>query len=137
MTSETVDLTGWTIVTGGEKVFDMPAETLSPRDRIVVEFPGSFLKNKDESVTLKDAQGTVRNRVSLIDDTSNDDKTCQRSVDGMSSWGLYAGTPGEKNKGGLFGKDGSITKACFDILVEAATDTMEEMGGKITTEEQL
>ncbi len=137
LTGSDVDLNGWTLTNKKGKVCDIPGETLSPGERMVVELPGQFLNNTKETLTLKDAEGKTKDKMSLLNDESNDDRTCQRAVDGLDSLVLHSGTPGEKNKGGLFSKNGSVTKACLDILSESATEALGDMGGKVTTEEQL
>ena len=138
LSSGTADLSGWSLTTSKFKSYTIPDGTeLRIGERMVFVFPGMFLNNNSESLTLSDADGIPVSKVRLINDSADDARSCQRAMDGMTEWGLYESTCDAKNSGGLFGKDGSVTKACLDILKDAATEALGELGGEVTTEEGI
>ena len=138
LSSGTADLSGWSLTTSKFKSYTIPDGTeLKIGERIVFVFPGMFLNNTSETLTLSDANGIPVSKVRLINDSADDARSCQRAMDGMTEWGLYESTCDAKNSGGLFGKDGSVTKTCMDILRDAATEAMGELGGRVTTEEGI
>ncbi|MBE6527174.1 MAG: lamin tail domain-containing protein [Thermoplasmata archaeon] len=138
LSSSRADLGNWTLTTSKNKEYVFPEGTaLEIGERIVVAFPGMFLNNTSETLTLSDSDGLPVSKVKLVDDRADDSRTCQRPMDGMTKWGLFDGTPDARNSGGLFGKDGTVTEACLEILRDAAVRAIGELGGKVTTEEGM
>ena len=138
LSSSKVDLTGWSLETSRFRTYHFPDDTvLNIGGRLLVEFEGQFLNNVSETLALLDSDGRTVQKVKLLNDSLDDDRTCQRAMDGYTEWGLYKGTPDAKNSGGLFGSDGTVTKACIEILKESARKAIGELGGRVTTEEGL
>lgn len=134
LTATTVDLNDWTLTTSKKKVHIIKDLKLSPGERAVIEFPGTFLVNNKEYLILKDPDGTEVDRSATCSDTSNNGKTCQRVVDGSTKWGLAEGTPGTANQGGIFSRDGVAADIVKETVKKAAVKAMTELRHVYTVE---
>lgn len=138
LTRSGADLSGWTLTTSKGRTYTFPEGTVvGPGGRTVAEFEGIFLLNSSETLVLRDAEGSTVDSVGPFSDGYNDGRTYQRGTDGMTAWGWYEGTKGERNGGALFSLDGAFLASAYSILSESAGDALSELGGKVTTEEGL
>ncbi len=135
LTGSQVDLNNWTITTSKNKVHIIKGIELAPGERAVINFDGNFLINSKERLILKDPDGVESDRTATMGDGNNDGRTCQRSMDGSTVWGMHQGTPGEPNSGGLFGEGGLVTSAVKDIVKNAAVRAMGEVRHVYTVEQ--
>ena len=129
LTSSPVDLSGWTVVeSAGGRAHSFPdGAVLQPGSRTVVRFGGSFLMNRSESLALYDPDGRKVDSTPPLKDGANDSRTWQRGFDGSTEWVFHEGTPGERNRGGLLGKDGMIPQQAAEMVKNAAAKAMGEM----------
>lgn len=127
LTGSRVDLNNWTLTTSKKKVHIIKDVELGPGERTVIQFDGSFLLNSKEYLILKDPDGVESDRTATMGDGDNDSRTCQRSMDGSTVWGMSEGTPDGANSGGLFGQGGIVTSAVKDIVKNAAVRAMGEI----------
>ena len=137
-TGETIDLTGYRIVpaTNESKALELSG-TIGPLDTKVFYFSGQSLKNSGktgnhngESLTLYDPDENILDTTPWKTDSSNDERTWQRSSDGSTTWTFIKGTPGKSN--GLFIKTNSFTKTfIIDSLLEAGEDALYRMGNHL------
>ncbi|AGI47435.1 hypothetical protein TALC_00432 [Thermoplasmatales archaeon BRNA1] len=129
-----VNLEGWTLTnsSGGKKVLD--AVSLAPGERTVVEFSGIFLKNSKERLQLKDAEGAVRDTTDTMTDGRNDGRTCQRFIDGGTSWKSADGTMGAPNTVDILEKNGILMDVVKDIVAESAKKALHDVGKVKDTE---
>jgi hypothetical protein len=119
------DLDGMWLETSRGKTYPLDG-TLAPMERKVFEFAEPFLNNRNESLMLKDSDGTV-DSTPEFSDSDNDDTTYQRIADGCTHWGHSASTQGEQNSG-LFSWDGIVIEAVKDIVKDAAAEALDEAG---------
>ncbi len=137
-TGETIDLTGYRVVPGSNesKALELSG-TIGPFDTKVFYFNGQSLKNSGktgnhngESLTLYDPNENILDTTPWKTDSSNDDRTWQRSSDGSTTWTFIKGTPGKSN--GLFIKTNSFTKTfIIDSLLEAGEEALYKMGNHL------
>ena len=135
LTGSPVDLNNWTLTTSKKKVHIIKGVELAPGERTVITFDGNFLLNSKEYLILKDPDGVESDRTATMGDSGNDTRTCQRSMDGSTVWGMHEGTANEANSGGLFGQGGIVTSAVKDIVKNAAVRAMGEIRHVYTVEQ--
>ena len=131
-TVKSVDLTGYRIVPSSNpsKSYEIKDITLGPGGRTVITFPGQFLNNSKEIITLYDADGVEVDCTPMKSDAKNDDFTWQRETDASAKWVLKKGTKGEDN-GGKFVNGSPVRAAVMQCVMKAAEDAFKEMGSKI------
>ncbi|MCQ2084750.1 MAG: lamin tail domain-containing protein [archaeon] len=134
LSGTSVDLNNWTITTSKNKVHIIKDVELAIGERAVIHFPGTFLLNTKEYLVLKDPDGEEVDRSATMSDGANDNKTCQRGMDGSTEWSLIKGTCGERNVGGLFGENGMATNIIKNIVEKAALKAMTELRHVYTVE---
>lgn len=127
LTDGRVDLGGWKLANARGGEYPLDGIELAPGGRCVAHFGGNFLNNREECLTLYDAEGAARDTTGTFTDRENDGNTRQRGMDGSTEWAMLPGTEGEKNTGGLIGEDGLITGAVFDIVSKAWHRAIGEM----------
>ena len=138
LTGSEADLSGWSLVTSKGRTYVFPEDTvLCPGGRTVAEFEGIFLLNSSETLVLKDCDGNMIDSVGPFSDGYNDSRTYQRGIDGMTEWGMYEGTKGERNSGAFFSLNGKLASTAYSVLGNAAGKALSELGGKVTTEDGL
>ncbi|MCQ2079341.1 MAG: lamin tail domain-containing protein [archaeon] len=134
LSGTSVDLNDWTLTTSKDKVHIIKDVKLAPGERVVIDLEGTFLLNTKEYLILKDPDGTEIDRSATMSDGNNDEKTCQRGMDGSTEWSLIEGTPGTANMGGIFGENGIANSVIKDIVKKAAVKAMNELKHVYTVE---
>jgi len=131
-TLSSVDLTGYRIVPSSNpsKNYVIKDVTLSPGGRVVITFPGQFLNNSREIITLYDTDGMEVDCTPMKSDSKNDDFTWQRETDASTTWVFKKGTKDADN-GGRFVNGSPLRASVIDCLVRAGQDAFKEMGSKI------
>jgi hypothetical protein len=131
-TLNSVDLEGYRIIplSGANKVYTIPNTILGPGERVVITFPGQFLNNTRESVTLFDPDGIVVDTTPIKSDSKDDDSTWQRETDASVKWVQKKGTKGADN-GGKYTGGTPIKAALAKCALDAGTQAFAEMGLKL------
>ena len=127
-----VDLDGYSLVpfSNGKRICYIENVVLEPGGRYTITFPGQFLNNTKESVTLFDRDGNVVDYTPLKNDTADDDRTWQRETDASAKWVFKKGTKGEDNGGKMMGGS-PIRAAVVQCMLDAGKQAFAEMGAKI------
>lgn len=137
-TGSTIDLLGYTFTvrSNPSKSYVVGNETIAPGELKVIHFDGQFLNNKNESLTLYDTYGQIVDSTGTFTDENNNEFTYQRSHNGYADWGLNKGSPGESNGENM--TFGAMNASIFtNYLVDVVPRVFDEMGGCITTTDQL
>jgi len=126
-----VNLDGYSIITfSSAKVYEIKDIVLGPGERVVITFPGQFLNNTRESVTLHDADGNVVDMTPIKTDTNDNDSTWQRETDASVKWVFKKHTKNADN-GGKYTGGNPIKAAIAQCTIDAANKAFGEMGLKI------
>ncbi|MCL2712824.1 MAG: lamin tail domain-containing protein, partial [Methanomassiliicoccaceae archaeon] len=126
-TLTSVDLEGYRLATLSGKSYEIGKITLKPGERTVITFPGQFLNNSKESVTLYNADGIVVDSTPMKSDAKDNDFTWQRETDASATWVFKKQTKGADNGGKYVG--GNPVKAMLaQCVMSAATQAFSEMG---------
>jgi len=126
-----VDLEGYTLVTSSSgKSYEIKNVVLGPGERTVITFPGQFLNNNKESVTLYDADGRVVDVTPIKSDSKNDDTTWQRETDASAKWVFKKQTKNADN-GNKYTGGNPMRAAIANCVIDAAGKVFAEMGMKI------
>jgi len=90
------DVSNWTLTTAGGSVVSIEAGTIIPAwGYLVVTGDGYWLRNSDEMVVLRDAEGTEVDRTPVLDDEDDEDYSWSRYPDGGDEWVYIEASPGE------------------------------------------
>ncbi len=90
------DVGDWWLTTAGGSVVSIESGTIIPAGGfLVVEAEGYWLRNSDEMVILKDAEGDEVDRTPVISDDENDDRSWSRHPDGGCEWVYIRSSPGQ------------------------------------------
>ncbi len=142
-TDEEVNLEGYKLVpdSGEHKTKTLGNIVLAPNERIVIYFEGQKLTNKGsdgkgERVTLLNADGDVVDRTSKMKDEDNSDWTWQRTMDASTDW-VYMKNSEDAPNGGKIPGGYLMKNAILNYAKEAAIETLDEMGGLITSVDGL
>ncbi|MCL2142949.1 MAG: lamin tail domain-containing protein [Methanomassiliicoccaceae archaeon] len=131
-TASAVDLEGYKIqpFSNMTRMYEIHDTVLRPGERTVITFPGQFLNNTRESITLFDADGVVVDYTPSKTDSKNDDLTWQRETDASANWVLKKQTKGEDNGGRVMGGS-PVRAALVQCIISAGNQAFGEMGLKI------
>lgn len=91
-----VNVSGWTLTTAGGSVVTIEPGSMVPAGGfLVVTAKGHWLRNTDETVILRDAEGREVDRTPALDDEDDDDDYCwARHPDGGDEWVYIETSPG-------------------------------------------
>ncbi|MDF0591713.1 lamin tail domain-containing protein [Candidatus Methanocrinis natronophilus] len=93
--TEDVDIGGWTATSAGGSVVSIPSGTTVPTGGFfVVTFDGYWLRNREETVVLRDEEGAEVDRTPALDDDGDDDYSWSRYPDGGDEWVYIVASPG-------------------------------------------
>ncbi|MGB2982969.1 MAG: lamin tail domain-containing protein [Candidatus Bipolaricaulia bacterium] len=108
LSDEEIDLAGWVLTysyrAAGEILISEEPLLLGPGERYVFAYPRLMLRNDDKTVIeLRDLDGNVIDKTSVIRDEANDAQTWQRVPDGGDPvlpdfWVFGKGTKGKANE---------------------------------------
>ncbi|HPJ84640.1 MAG TPA: lamin tail domain-containing protein [Methanothrix sp.] len=90
------DVGNWTLTTAGGSVITIEPGTIVPAlGFLVVTADGYWLRNNDELVILRDAEGLEVDRTPLLNDEDDDDYSWSRYPDGGDEWVYIEASPGQ------------------------------------------
>ncbi|MFA6709700.1 MAG: lamin tail domain-containing protein [Candidatus Methanomethylophilaceae archaeon] len=144
-TNKAIDLKDYVLLPGSnaKKAFTIGSLVLPPGGKTVITFERQTLNNSKSSgeksgdrITLVDPNGKNIDQTPWKSDSSNNDRTWQRSIDGYTEWTFAKGTPGSKNGGSI---PGGVLMRTFiiDCFRSAGEKVFEEMGNKIKSTDSL
>ena len=128
-----VDMEGYRIVPSSDpkKAYVIHNAVLGPGERMTVTFPGQFLRNTNESLTLYDADGIESDATPAKNDSKNDNFTWQRETDASAKWVFKKGTKDAPNVGGKLSGSSTLRAMLASCVTAAAEQAFKEMGAKI------
>lgn len=128
-----VCLDGWTLATAHGKSSSMSLEGTIPANGLrVFVYPQTAIDNGSpgdpfndgDSVLLIDPEGRTVDMTPMLRDTSNDDRTWQRSWDGGPKWVFREGSRGASDGAPLLlASSDFIAQSLFEAFKEAFTET--------------
>lgn len=104
-TSSKVNIGGWVLTTKYKRTYTIPPDTfIEPDSYFTITFPGFFLSNTNEQVTLKDASGREIDKTPIMNDIEDNAKTWQRYPNGVDTdsnmdWQFKTSTKSSSNGG--------------------------------------
>ena len=137
-TGSDIDLTGYRLVPGSnESKYLELSGTIGAFEKKAFYFSGQALKNSGktgnhngESITLYNPDDNIIDSTPWKTDTSNNDKTWQRSADGSNTWEFRKGTPNASN-GGFLRINALTDSVIISSLKDAADEALYELGNHI------
>jgi len=91
-----VDVSNWTLTTASGSVVTIDPGSMVPAGGfLVVTAKGQWIRNSDETVTLRDAEGREMDRTPTLYDVTDDDYCWARYPDGGDEWVYIETSPGE------------------------------------------
>lgn len=136
----TIDLDGY-VIHSKTKKDSFKTETLEdmsigPREYLVITFKGQFLNNEDMWLELYDSNGVLIDDTPKLTDGNNNGFTNQRCTDAYADWGMNESSGGDTN-GSNFACNTFLASTLTSSLIDIVPEVLDEMGGEITTSEQL
>lgn len=144
-TNRAINLKDYVLLPGSnaKKAFTIGDLVVPAGGKTVITFDRQTLNNSKgggersgDRITLIDPDGKNVDQTPWKCDSSNSDRTWQRSIDGYTEWTFAKGTPGSKNGGSI---PGGVLMRTFiiDCFRSAGEKVFEEMGNKIKSTDSL
>ncbi len=99
--NNSVNLSGWSIRTGDGKTYQINNVAIPACGEIKIIFPGQFLDNQEETISLLDANQNVMDQTPSIVDTDNDDATWETTYPTCGTTTTPAPVPAITNQNSL------------------------------------